>query len=41
MHPKDDLLRALVDQELSENKPIKCNEHLRRCRGVRKPVYRN
>jgi len=31
MHPKDDLLRALIDQELSEKQAGQVSEHLRRC----------
>lgn len=31
MHPKDDLLRALVDQELSKIQTDQIKEHLRRC----------
>jgi hypothetical protein len=31
MHPKDDLLRALVDQELSGKQTDQIQEHLRRC----------
>lgn len=31
MHPKDDMLRAFVDQELSEKQIRLLNEHFRRC----------
>lgn len=31
MHPKDDMLRAYVDQELSEKQTRLLSEHLRRC----------